>query len=79
MGKTKTLAKDFNRDYFTRIDITQTQIIPIETEEDEVKLISNHPSESYKINKENEQVKSLEITDPKKFWNPSKYLVVLVD
>lgn len=79
IGRTKTLAEDFNRDYFTKIDITKTNLIPLDTDEDDVKLISSHPSESYKWNKSDDQVKSLEITDPEKFWKSSKYLVVLID
>ena len=80
IGKTSTLANDFNRDYFTKIDLTQTQSIPLEDiEEDDVRLVSNHPSDSYKWKKEGEIVKALEITSPEKFWGPSKYLVVLVD
>ncbi|MDZ7848293.1 MAG: hypothetical protein U5L96_16905 [Owenweeksia sp.] len=79
LGKTKTLADDFNRDYFTKIDVTQTKVIPLDLEDDKVKLITNHPSESYNWIKEEDQIKSLEITDQEKFWSSSKYLVVLVD
>lgn len=79
IGRTKTIAEDFNRDYFTKIDITQTKMIPLEADDDDVKLISNHPSDSYKWNKNEDQVTGLEITNPDKFWKTSKYLVVVVD
>ncbi len=79
IGRTKALADDFNKDYFTRIDISKTAIIPINSDDDDVKLVSSHPTDSYKWNKQDDQVVSLEITNAKKFWKSSKYLVVLVD
>lgn len=79
IGSTKTIADDFNRDYFTKIDIRKTTTIPLEADDKDVKLVSNHPSDSYKWNKAEDKVKGLEITDPVKFWKTSKYLVVLVD
>ncbi len=79
IGSTKTIAEDFNRDYFTKIDIRKTTIIPLGGEDKDVKLVSNHPSDSYKWNKEEDKIKSLEITNPATFWKASKYLVVLVD
>lgn len=79
IGKTKTLAEDFNRDYFTKIDRTQTQKIPLDVDEKDVKIITNHPTTSYKLNKDGEQVKTLEITDPNAFWKSSRYLVIVID
>lgn len=79
IGSTKTIADDFNRDYFTKIDIRKTTTIPLEADDKDVKLVSNHPTDSYKWNKAEDKVKGLEITDPVKFWKTSKYLVVLVD
>ncbi len=79
IGRTKTVADDFNKEYFTKIDITKTKVIPLESDDDDVKLVSNHPSDSYKWNKTEDKVTSLEITNPDKFWKTSKYLVVVVD
>tara|TARA_R110000850_G_scaffold155747_2_gene279951 strand:- start:336 stop:1205 length:870 start_codon:yes stop_codon:yes gene_type:complete len=79
IGRTKTVADDFNKEYFTKIDITKTKVIPLDSDDDDVKLVSNHPSDSYKWNKSEDKVTSLEITNPDKFWKTSKYLVVLVD
>jgi len=42
------------------------------------KLLTNHPSSSYVLEKVNEYL-VLKITDPNKFWEISKYLVVEVD
>ncbi len=79
IGRTKTLADDFNRDYFTQVDITKTTLIPIETEEDEARLITNHPSDTYKWNKTDDVINSLEILDPARFWGNAKYLVIVLD
>lgn len=79
IGKTKTVADDFNRDYFTKIDISKTTSIPMNLEDSGASIISNHPSESWKWVIEEGKIKSLEISDPDKFWSSTKYLVVLVD
>ena len=78
LGKSKELKPDFNSAAFTSIDITKTQRISIEAKDAE--LVTNHPSDSYTIERsENKDVKDLLITDPDKFWKSSKYLVVVVD
>jgi hypothetical protein len=41
--------------------------------------VSTHPSGTYKIQKANEKVTSIEITDPENFWKASKYLVVVAE
>jgi len=79
LGRTKTIAEDFNKSYFTKIDIRQTKVLPIDPPQKEVKILSNHPSESYRLSYEGELVKSVEIHNPKGFWQNSKYLVVLLD
>lgn len=79
LGKSKELKEDFNASAFTTIDITKTGKIEISAKDAE--LVTNHPSDSYKIERsdDNKDVKELLITDPEKFWSSSKYLVVVVD
>ena len=36
IGSTKTIANDFNRDYFTKIDIRKTTTIPLEADDKDV-------------------------------------------
>lgn len=79
LGSTKTLAADFNKDYFTKIDIMKMTTIPLNLDDDDAKLISNHPTGSYGFVKKDDKISALEIIDPKTFWKTSKYLVVLVD
>lgn len=77
LGKTKVLKDDFDHDKFTKIDIRETVFIPVDAEE--VKLVTTHPSGSYSIEKDEESEKvNLVISDPEKFWESSKYLVMMV-
>ena len=71
----KKIAQDFGDGIFTPIDVTQTFSIPINAKKPE--LMSSHPQGSFILNEDDNQVKSLEITDPDKFWRNSKYLVVM--
>lgn len=75
IGGVRKLMHDFNKDYFTKIDISETKTIEIFMKK--AKIITNHPSDSYKVYGE-EKVDSLVITNPKKFWSISKYLVIKV-
>lgn len=78
MGKTVKLRSDFNQEYFTRIDITQTLSVPLFAKK--IKMITTHPSDSYSIVKNQEGViEKIDIVDPEKFWSASKYLVVLIE
>ena len=71
----KEISQDFGEGIFTPIDVTQTFSIPINAKKPS--LMSSHPQGSYIMNEDDNQVKSLEITDPDKFWRNSKYLVVM--
>jgi putative ABC transport system permease protein len=43
------------------------------------KILSNHPSSSYKLIERGKIVEKLEITDPAAFWERSKFLVIVAD
>jgi hypothetical protein len=76
LGKTKKLAGDFNKNYFTKIDITQTKSINLNAKK--AKLITTHPSTSYKI----EGIKTADkliITNSQEFWGASKYMVIVLE
>lgn len=76
IGRNKKLKEDFNRDYFTRVDITKLKSIPVLKKK--ASIITTHPSQSYKIYGE-KSIDSLVIKNPKDFWAASKYLVIIVD
>jgi len=75
MGRKEFLVSDFPDSLFAEIDVTQTTTIPVNSKN--VKLITDHPSNSYELIKENEnQVAYIAIKDPDEFWKISKYAVV---
>ncbi len=76
LGKIEMLPDDFNSDQFNKIDITATTTIPISGTRAE--LVTNHPTDSYMLEGDDgENVDRLVIIDPNRFWNSSKYLVVV--
>jgi hypothetical protein len=76
MGKTVKLKSDFNKDYFTKIDVTQMTTIPIGAKR--AQILTTHPSGSYKLVGE-KPVEKLEITNAEEFWGASKYLVIITE
>lgn len=76
IGKTQKLADEFNKKYFTQVDITVTNEIDLAATK--AKVVTNHPSSSYEIKGEKTADKII-IKDPEAFWSASKYLVVIVD
>lgn len=76
IGRTSQLNSDFDNSKFIRIDYTQISNIPVNSD---MKIITTHPSNSYTLDKEDEMVKNLVITNPGLFWSASKYLVIVKD
>jgi hypothetical protein len=75
LGKSKELAPEMNKNNFTRVDITNFNVLPIM--KDKVTVLSSHPKSSYHITGKNLS-DTLIITNPKEFWSMSKVLVVNV-
>lgn len=76
MGKTLALKKDFNRDYFTKIDIREFKLITLNAKK--AVLLANHPADSYHLTG-TKKVETLVIDKPADFWKVSKYLVVVIE
>jgi len=78
LGKSTKLKDDFNKQYFTKVDIQSTNEITLACKK--AKLVTNHPSESYKFDGEQgKKIEKIIITDADNFWSSSKYLVVVVE
>jgi predicted nuclease with TOPRIM domain len=77
IGKSKKMTPDVNNTAFTNIDITKTSTIPLKAKD--AVVLTSHPSDSYTIEHQGKEVSQLVITNPDKFWEASKYLVVVVD
>jgi hypothetical protein len=77
IGKGDRILGDFNKSLFTKIDIRNVTEIPILSKK--AKVLSNHPTTSYKLTGDKKIIQALEITDYKAFWSNVKYLVIMVN
>lgn len=77
IGKATKLKDDFNKDYFTKIDITKVSSIPINAKS--AKVLTTHPTSSYKLVGDKKHIDRIEITNPDNFWSASKFLVILIE
>jgi uncharacterized coiled-coil protein SlyX len=75
LGRNEMLVDDISDTLFTEVDITSLTTIPVNSKK--VRLISEHPTGSYEMVKENEkQVAYIAIKNPEEFWKISRYAVV---
>ncbi len=72
----KVLQSNFNKDYFTKIDIRVDKEIKLYSRS--AKMLTAHPASSYTLQRDINKQYVLRITNPQSFWSTSKYLVVLV-
>lgn len=72
----KVLQQNFNKNYFTKIDIRVTREIKLYSKS--ARLLTSHPAGSYELTRDNNKMYTLAITTPQLFWSTSKYLVVVV-
>jgi uncharacterized coiled-coil protein SlyX len=75
MGSNQMMIADFDTTQFTKVDITQTSTIPINTKD--AKIITNHPTTTYRLDRTKDKVNSINISDVNRFWSSSKYLVIV--
>lgn len=69
-------SSDFNKDYFTQIDIRTTKEIKLYSKRAD--LLTSHPTSAYVLEKDDKGQLTLKITNPTEFWSVSKYLVIQV-
>lgn len=74
--KGKVLQGNYNKNYFTKIDIRVTKEIKLYSKS--AKMLTTHPSSSYTLAKDANEQYVLRITNPQIFWSTSKYLVIQV-
>lgn len=67
---------DFNKDYFTQIDIRTTKEIKLYSKRAD--LLTTHPASTYVLDKDDKGQLTLKITNATEFWSVSKYLVIQV-
>lgn len=76
IGKTPLMKEDFNRDYFTEIDIRDFDYLRLMAKKAE--LVTVHPAGSFHFTGK-KSGDTLFIDNSSEFWKVSKYLVVLTD
>ena len=74
--KGKVLQGNFNKNYFTKVDIRSLKALKLYSKS--AKLLTMHPSSSYRLERDAQDQYVLNITNPQLFWSTSKYLVVQV-
>ncbi len=74
IGKTAKIIKDFNRDYFTEVDVRNFDFIPLNVKKAEI--VSVHQLGSFHISGE-KTADTLFIDNKEEFWKASKYLVIV--
>lgn len=72
----KVLEANFNKSYFTKIDIRVEKEVKLYSKS--AKILTIHPSSSYTLQRDANKQYVLRITNPQLFWSTSKYLVILV-
>ena len=72
----RVLQGNFNKDYFTKIDIRVDKEIKFYSRSAE--MLTAHPASSYVLERDANRQYVLRITSPEQFWSTSKYLVVQV-
>ncbi len=77
LGKIQKMKDDFNKNYFTKVDASTTNEIILGAKK--AKLVTTHPSGSYKIVGTDGKAEKLVITNVDDFWSASKYLVIVVE
>lgn len=75
-NKSKVLQANFNKNYFTKIDIRVEKEIKLYSKS--AKILTTHPSSSYTLTQDASKQFILRINNPDLFWSTSKYLVVQV-
>lgn len=76
LGKKTILRDDFNDEYFTKIDASQTSSIRVIG--NNARVITNHPAGSYTLDIQGGKT-FVKIKDASEFWKISNYLVVVVE
>lgn len=74
LGATKVLKGNFDASYFVTADKRTLTSIP--TNSKKVKIWTNMPEGSYRIVGEKDGPKTVEITNPAKFWSLSNHLII---
>lgn len=71
------IADNFNKEYFSEIKKDKKEVFNLYSTA--AKVLSNHPSDSYELSKNDKGYYYLRIIDPSSFWTYTNYLVIVVE
>jgi hypothetical protein len=74
LGRTNTVNPTVSKTQLTSLNIQLVTSIPVNSKK--AKLLSVHPPSSYVLNRDGDEITTLEIIDVEEFWKNSKYLVL---
>lgn len=77
IGKKSSVSSDSDLKEYMKIDIRRVDEITLKGEK--IKILTTHPTSSYKLLGDQKKPVALKITDPSSFWEKSKFLVIEVD
>ncbi len=77
IGKASVLANDPEYANLTKIDIRNTQEIPLTGKK--IKIITSHPTDSYTLEGSEKAPTSIRIRNPEQFWRGNRCLVIMID
>ena len=77
LGKSEVFANNADFSNLTKIDIRNTQEIPLTGKK--IKIITSHSTSSYSLEGNPKMPSSIRITNPEQFWRGNKCLVIMVD
>lgn len=77
LGKSEVFANNADFSNLTKIDIRNTQEIPLTGKK--IKIITSHSTSSYTLEGNPKMPSSIRITNPEQFWRGNKCLVIMVD
>lgn len=77
LGKNRTILNNFDKSYFTKIDLTKISKIKLDCKK--ATLITKHPTSSFKFEKTGKTIDNMLITDEDEFWSVSRYLVIMIE
>jgi hypothetical protein len=78
LGRVMVLSPSLNSSSMEKIDIREKTSFPLTSTIDKLEFISLHPSGSYQLTTTDAETVTLTVTDPERFWEGSRYLVVVL-
>ena len=72
----RVLQAGFDASFFTQVDIRNLRDLNLNSKKAEI--LTSHPQDSYTLERNDNKLYELHISDPARFWSTSKYLVVEV-